>query len=145
MRKATIGFIMSVYSSIHVYQDDFRRKDFREISYLLLLIKCDDMLRFRIKSNMNKRYCTCIPTYIHDPKMWLILKIFTDCVLCAVCVEAQEAFLQLRQTVFTDRLELRLKKELSISHRERNVYCKALRLQCLEYDRFQICASGFSG
>jgi len=45
----------------------------------------------------------------------------------------------MRQTVFTEMFELRLKKELSISHREWNVYCKALRLQCLEYDRFQIC------
>jgi hypothetical protein len=68
MRKATIGFIMSVYSSIHVYQDNFRRKYFREISYLILLIKCDDMLRFRIKSNKNKGYFTCIPMYIHDSR-----------------------------------------------------------------------------
>jgi len=56
------------YSSIHVYHDDFRRKDFREISYLILLIKCDDMLRFRTKSNKNKGYFTCIPMCIHDPQ-----------------------------------------------------------------------------
>jgi len=93
MRKAIIGFIMSVYSSIHVYHDNFRRKYFREISYLILLIKCDVMLRFRIKSNKNKRYFTCIPMYIHDPRTRLILKFFTDCVLCAVRVEAQETFL----------------------------------------------------
>jgi hypothetical protein len=93
MRKATVGFIMSVFSSIHVYHDDFRQKDIREISYLILLIKSDYMLRFRTKSKKNKGYFTCIPMYIHDPQTLLILKIFTDCVLCGVLVEAQEAFL----------------------------------------------------
>jgi hypothetical protein len=95
------------------------------------------MLRLRLKSNESKEYFMWTPQYIHDPWPWLVFTIFTDCVLCAVRGKAQETVLQLGQTVLSAhaQLELWMKKDVSIGHREWDVYCNALRWQCLEYDR----------
>jgi hypothetical protein len=65
MRKANIDFIMSVRSFIHLYHDDFRRKDFVKFQ-LILLKESDDILRFMKKSIKNNGYFSCIAMYIHD-------------------------------------------------------------------------------
>jgi hypothetical protein len=62
-------------------------------NHLILLKESDDILRFMKQSNKNNGYFTCIPMSIHDPWPRLFFTVFTDCVLCTVRAEVQEAFL----------------------------------------------------
>ena len=57
LRKATTGFVMSVYPSVHMEHLGSRWTDVREILNMDFL-KCGDKIQFRLKSDKNMRHFT---------------------------------------------------------------------------------------
>jgi hypothetical protein len=66
LRKATIGFVMSVRPSIRMEQLGSYWTDFHEIWYLIIFRKHVEKIEVSLKSEHNNGYFTWRPKYIFD-------------------------------------------------------------------------------
>jgi hypothetical protein len=81
LRKPTITLVMSVRPFAWNSEDN-HRTFIRGTSYLVILLKCVGIFRFRVQSDMNNRNFALWPTCIYDKTLsFFLFTADTDCSL----------------------------------------------------------------